>query len=145
MYDVVVVGASTAGLYAAELLAKKGKKVILFERDQEISPGRRTYIITPDIFNYIPDLDQDLIRHRISSILVRAGDISTEVLLKAPDIVIERTQLISKMLVLAKKAGVEIISGGEFIGFDHSGPELNLVIRIRGVRYKCYDQKPDWG
>ena len=136
MYDVVVIGASSAGLLAAELLAKKGKKVILFERDQDLSPARRTYIITSEIYRFIPDLPTELIRHTISSIRVQTGEHLAEIQLNSPDIVIERNQLIKKMVISAEKAGVEVVYGGEFIGFDQSGSGTNLIIRINGVDTK---------
>ena len=48
-YDVAVVGASTSGLYAAEQLARSGLSVGVFERQKELEPARRTYIITPQL------------------------------------------------------------------------------------------------
>ena len=47
-YDVVVIGVSSAGLNAAGILAKNGKKVALFERAVSFAPALRTYIITPE-------------------------------------------------------------------------------------------------
>jgi len=68
IYDVVVIGASTAGLFAAEILALHGKKVALFDRKTQNSPDLRTYIITPGLERIVPDFDPNLIRHKIGSI-----------------------------------------------------------------------------
>ena len=132
IYDVVVIGASSAGLLAAELLAKSGKKVILFERDRVISPDIRTYIITPGLFKFIPELPKELIRHKIGTIRIQTEELSAEIHLNSPDIVIERYQLIQRLLITAKKAGVEVITGGEFLGFDKSDHGTELMIRING-------------
>ena len=56
--DIAIIGASSSGLFAAEKLALAGKKVGVFEREKELNPTRRTYIITPylaDIFDNFPN------------------------------------------------------------------------------------------
>lgn len=45
MYDVVIVGACTAGTYFASLLAKKGLKVLVVDKDSEENLARRLDII----------------------------------------------------------------------------------------------------
>lgn len=40
-YDIVVVGACTAGLYFAALMARKGYRVLVIDRDSEEQLGRR--------------------------------------------------------------------------------------------------------
>ena len=72
-FDVVVIGASTAGLYTAELLAISGKKVALFDRNTE-KPDFRTYIITPGLIRIVPDFDSTLIRHETGTIHIQAGE-----------------------------------------------------------------------
>ncbi len=131
-YDVVVIGASSAGLFAAQLLAKEGKKVILFERDPVLTPGIRTYIITPGLFKIMPDFPQELFRHKIGTIQIQCGEQSTEIQLGSPDIIVDRGQLIQRLLVAAKDAGVEVVTGGEFIGFDKTDLGAELIIRING-------------
>jgi flavin-dependent dehydrogenase len=115
-YDVVVVGGSSAGLYAAEILAKAGKKVILFEQADNYHPANRTYIITPGLFNAMPDIDPGLILHSSSKFILHAGDIKTVLDLSSPDLVIDRSQLISSLMNRARKAGVELHYGSKFKG-----------------------------
>ncbi|MBW1764299.1 MAG: FAD-dependent oxidoreductase, partial [Deltaproteobacteria bacterium] len=74
IYDVVVIGASTAGLYAAEILALHGKKVALFDRKIVNNPDLRTYIITSGLERIVPDFDPILIRHMTCSIHIQAGE-----------------------------------------------------------------------
>ena len=117
IYDVVVIGASTAGLYAAEILALHGKKVALFDRKIINNPDLRTYIITPGLERIVPDFDPNLIRHKTGSIHIQVGEEVRSIQLSAPDLIIERSQLIGNFLSRAKKAGVEIFQKCDFLGF----------------------------
>ena len=115
-YDVVVIGASAAGLNAAEILAKNGKKVTLFERAVSFAPALRTYIITPGFYRVMPEKGSDLIRHEISAIHLQAADASAVIQLSSHDLIVERRQLITTLLKRAKNAGVEIYFESEFKG-----------------------------
>ena len=115
-YDVVVIGASAAGLNAAEILAKNGKKVALFEWAVSFAPALRTYIITPGFYRVMPEKGSDLIRHEISAIHLQAADASAVIQLSSPDLIVERRQLITTLLKRAKNAGVEIYFESEFKG-----------------------------
>ena len=129
IYDVVVIGASTAGLYAAEILALHGKKVALFDRKINNNPDLRTYIITPGLERIVPDFDPNLIRHKTGSIHIQVGEEVRSIQLSAPDLIIERSQLIGNFLSRAKKAGVEILQECEFLGFV--GGSKDGLIRIK--------------
>jgi len=113
-YDVVIIGASSAGLYVAEILAKNGKKVALFERAVSFAPELRTYIITPGLFRVMSETGSDLIRHEITAIHLQASNSHAVIQLSSPDIVVERSQLITTLLNRAKNAGVDIYFGSEF-------------------------------
>jgi len=115
-YDVVVVGASSAGLYAAEILAKSGKRVAVFERAESFAPEIRTYIITPGLFRVMPEADSDLIRHEITAIHLQAANACAAIKLSSPDLVVERVQLITTLLKRTKNVGVDLHFGSEFKG-----------------------------
>jgi flavin-dependent dehydrogenase len=44
-YDVIVVGAGTAGTYISWLLTKKGNSVLLVEKDEQENVGKRLDVI----------------------------------------------------------------------------------------------------
>ncbi|MFA5236089.1 MAG: FAD-dependent monooxygenase, partial [Bacilli bacterium] len=46
-YDVVIVGACTAGTYFSQLLAKRGLKVLVIDKDKEENLSKRL-----DIFHF---------------------------------------------------------------------------------------------
>ena len=115
-YDVVVIGASSAGLSAAEILAKGGKRVAVFERAESFAPDIRTYIITPGLFRVMPDVESELILHKINAIHLQTGRECAAIQLSSPDLIVERAQLITTLLKRAKSAGVEVHFGSEFKG-----------------------------
>ncbi len=113
-FDVVVIGASSAGLHAAEILAKNGKRVAVFERADSFAPEIRTYIITPGVFRVMPDIESELLLHEINEIHLQAGRERAAIKLSSPDLVVERDQLITALLNRAKNAGVEVRFGSKF-------------------------------
>ena len=113
-YDAVVIGASSAGLHTAEILAKHGKQVALYDRAESFFPARRTYIITRGLKRVIPDLVPESVRHEINVLQVQAGKETADIRLSSPDLIVERSQLLSILLNRAKEAGVQIYFGSEF-------------------------------
>ena len=126
-YDVVVIGTSSAGLYAAEILAKSGKRVAVFERAESFAPETRTYIITPGLFRVMPETDSDLIRHEITAIHLQAADACAVIQLSSLDLIVERVQLITTLLNRAINAGVEIHFGSEFKGLTTESGTTNRI------------------
>ena len=136
-YDVAVIGGSSAGLYAAEILAKNGKKVIVLEQDDSFNPDVRTYIITSNLFQVIPDFDSGLILHSTRTFHLQAGSNESVLELSDPDLVIDRNQLISSLLSRAKEAGVELRFGAKFQGVlpNDGNPQIEVLTGDGSVIY----------
>ncbi len=117
-YDIVIIGASSAGLYAAEVLATYGKRVAVFDRADAINPAERTYIITPGLTQVMPDIPAGLVQQEIDRFQIQSGQNQTEIHLSAPDLIIDRAELISTLAVRAKEAGVVLLNNYEFSGFE---------------------------
>jgi len=130
-YDVVIIGASSAGVYAAEILAKKGKRVAVFERAESFTPARRIYIITPGLNRVMPDVEPDLIGHEITSFHLQTGEKNAVIVLSSPDLIVERSQLIKTLLNRAQKAGVDIYFGSEFL--DLRTENGNTLIKVKSI------------
>lgn len=128
-YDVVVIGASSAGLYTAEILAKSGKRVAVFERAESFAPDIRTYIITPGLFRVMPDVESELILHKINAIHLQTGSESAVIQLSSPDLIVERVQLITTLLKRTKNAGVDLHFGTEFKGLitENGTTRINVL------------------
>lgn len=131
-YEAVIIGASSAGLFAAGLLAEHGLNVALFEKEEVIDPDPRTYIITSGLYRVMPDFDQELIRHKLDTIIIQAVEQSVEVPLASPDIVVDRRELILSLSKWAREAGAAIFTDSRFSGLDASLPTPNLRLNING-------------
>ncbi|MCS7287007.1 MAG: FAD-dependent monooxygenase [Anaerolineae bacterium] len=103
---VHIVGASTAGLYAAYRLARKGAKVHLYEAESFLNPAPRTLILTSYFLQVLDFPPDETILNRVWQFELISANSSTTVTLKKPDLVVERRKLISLLLQKAMEAGV---------------------------------------
>ena len=107
-YDIVIAGAGPAGLKAAETLAKKGKKVIVFERKNiigdKVCAGGLTF---KDIRQFnIPDR---IFERKFKKIYINTPHQRTEIKFKEPLIfTVKRTIFGQWLAQKAEKAGTEI-------------------------------------
>jgi flavin-dependent dehydrogenase len=108
LLDVAVIGASTAGLYAAEYLARAGQQVAVFEQQAELAPARRTYIITPHLQTIFPDVPPAHILHHSQIMAVETASEQLTVHFQTPDLIIERNALTHLLAQRAAQSGVTI-------------------------------------
>ena len=128
-YDVAIVGASSAGLYAAIQLARGGKRVAIFERQHELAPARRTLIVTPQwqrVLGYLPD---DAVLHRISVMEVVTMRETVSVELQDPDLIVERRRFAKHLEREAEDAGVVIYYGHRFQALEPHPEGALLFLR----------------
>lgn len=126
-FDVVVIGASVAGLYAAELLAKKGVRVALFEREGEIDPQRRTYIITSGLERVMGEIPYGLVKHQVSAYAVEAKSERVTIPLADADLIMERSEMRQSLSERARQAGAHLHLGFTFQGFREADGRAHLV------------------
>ena len=124
-FDVVVIGASTAGLHAAQKLVKAGKKVAVFDRQKEIIPARRTLIVTPEMYRVFPEFPEDMVLHRTSTMRLSSANITRDVQLNDPDLIVDRAQIIQWLLSKVRDAGAEVFLGHRFVSFESNGDRSN--------------------
>ncbi len=114
--DVAIIGASSAGLYAAEQLARAGQRVGVFEQQAEPASARRTLIVTSQLqrlLDYIPDA---AVLHRIHVMAVTTPSATLRVELQDPDLIVERGCLAHLLADRAQEAGAELCYGYRFQG-----------------------------
>jgi len=116
--DVVIVGASSSGLYTAQLLAEEGVEVALFERQEAIDPARRTYIITPGLERVMDEVPSGLVLHQISDLAVETRGQEVRIPLKEQDLILERNMMRKTLADRARKAVAEFRTGMAFKGFQ---------------------------
>ena len=126
--DIAIIGASSSGLFAAEKLALAGKKVGVFEREKELNPTRRTYIITPYLADIFDNFPKELILNRVSTMAVETSQAVVDIHLKQPDLIIERNQMINVLAERVQAAGVDIHFGYRFQEFRQRENETVLIL-----------------
>ena len=126
-YDVVIAGASAAGLYTAKLLAQAGKRVAIFERQVLLGKPGRTLIVTGELLRVLDFAPTDAILHQVDVMEMFAGNQTARVNLREPDLIIERGAMIRRLSDYATQAGAQI-------HLDHSVQSIdfnNNSIRIQ--------------
>jgi flavin-dependent dehydrogenase len=139
--EIAIIGASTAGLYAAELLSLAGMRVTVYERSPVLDPQERTYIITSSLEHALPDLKPTLVRHKVNHILLEAEGQTADIKLSKPDLILDRRELILELTQRAENAGVEIRLNTEFIGFNRSTEDVALRFSSGQTQFSA---KADW-
>lgn len=117
-FDVIVVGASSAGLYAAEQLAGAGRRVAVLERQEQLSHARRTLIVTPQLRRLLGYVPREALLHRIHTMSVATQHEAVDIRLRDPDLIIERAAFIQHLAERAEAAGAAMFYGHRFVGLE---------------------------
>lgn len=126
--NVVVVGASVAGLFTAYQLAKAGVRVRVYDAEPELSSETRTLIVTPAwlrLFDF--DVDDAILNYTDTFELISYGA-SARIPLHKPDVILERVRFIDLLASKVREAGGELILGHRFERMK-SGDSLRLCLR----------------
>lgn len=109
--DVVVVGASCAGLLAARDLAREGVRTLVLDSREDFDTPSRTWIVTPRIQDLLDfDIEESVVHETgVMELLVNGS--RRRVRLEEPDLVVERPALRRILAREAEEAGAEIELG----------------------------------
>ena len=130
--EIAIVGASASGLFTACLLAREGRDVAVFERADTLAPASRALIVTSAMRDYLGDLGDGSIKSQIDRYELFANGKVGEVRLGRPDLIIERTRLVSDLAEEAESAGVRIHLGYRFLGIAPKGESCSLTLEKDG-------------
>jgi flavin-dependent dehydrogenase len=133
-FDVVIIGASSAGLYAGEQLARAGRRVGVLEQNIELAPARRTLIVTPQLQRLLGYLPDTALLHRIQVMAVATPGASIYVELQDPDLIVERCRLTHLLADRAREAGAELCYGYRFQGLEPHSKGITLHLRAADGR-----------
>ena len=131
MSEVDIVGGSAAGLFAAYLLAREGKRVRLFDANDVLNVASRTLITTSrltEVLGFFPD---EAVVNRIDRIDLYSPRQSVTIPMKEPDLVVERAGVVRLLARKALDAGVDIRGGCKLVNIGPGDKGIRLTIRDR--------------
>ena len=106
---ILIVGAGPVGCYAAAMLAKKHKVIVIEEHQKTGKPIQCTGIVTADIFNYLPKTHQSIINKVKSARIIAPNNKEIKITLTKPDILLNREMFDTYFYNRAKKAGAKFL------------------------------------
>ncbi len=126
---IIIIGASTPGLFAASLLSRAGADVEVYERSGALDFAPRTLIVTEKISEVLGFVPEEVILNEVKYVELFSKSRSTRVELARPDLIIERQKLLILLARMAEEAGAKIFLGRRFLSFTSSGKGVNVVYR----------------
>ncbi len=127
--EICVVGGSAAGLFAAYLLAREGRRVRLFDSNDVMHTTSRTLITTSRLAEALGFFPHDAVINEIKEIELCSRQCSVTIPMMQPDLVVERAAIVRLLARKAVEAGVEIRGGCKFLDLK-PGPEgVTMIIR----------------
>ena len=127
--DVTVVGASAAGLFLAARVAATGARVRVLERAANVPPPARTLIATHRLREFLGPAGAGSIVNEIRTFELFADGVVASVGLRQPDVIVERSALVSDLAEHARVSGADIRFGQSFVGTEESPEGRSVVTR----------------
>lgn len=136
--EVVVVGGSAAGLYTAATVAAGGRRVRVLESKPGLEPAPRTLIVTDQFRGQLGDAAAQSIVNEIRRFELFTDGRSAQIALARPDLIIERSRLISALARSAKCVGANLSFDTRFLGLEPSARGLSVKIESGGNREELH-------
>jgi len=130
--EVIVVGGSAAGLFTAAKVAAGGRRVRVLESMPQLEPTPRTLIVTDHFRSQMGGGAQHSIVNEIRRFELFTDGRSAQVALAKPDLIIERSRLISALAKEAREAGAFISYDTRFLRIGPNARGLRLEVESGG-------------
>lgn len=130
--DVAIIGGSAVGFFTAHLLARKGCKVRVYEKGEDVCPSPRTLIVTSYMPDLIGSLCESVVLNKIGRFELFADGRVATISLRRPDLVIDRSKLIQRLAEQAEESGAKILTGHRFLGLKPNGKKLTFTVSYNG-------------
>jgi flavin-dependent dehydrogenase len=136
--EVVVVGGSAAGLYAAAKVARGGKRVRVLESKPTLEPAARTLIVTNHFRKQLGAAANECILNEIRRFELFTDGRSAQIALTKPDLIIERKRLIPALAREAREAGARMSFDTRFLGLSPNARGLRVEVEAGGRRAEIH-------
>jgi len=136
--EVIVVGGSAAGLFTAASVARGGRPVRLLESKPQLEPASRTLIVTDQFRSQLGASAQESIVNEIHRFELFTDGRSAQIALKKPDLIIERSRLITALARDAQLAGASFSFDTRFLGIGPNEHGLRLEVESAGKREELH-------
>lgn len=136
--EVIVVGASAAGLFTAASVARGGRAVRVLESKPQLEPASRTLIVTDHFRSQMSAVAQASVINEIRRFELFTDGRSAQITLKKSDLIIERSRLITALARDAQQAGTSLSFDTRFLGVGPNERGLRLEIESAGGRKELH-------
>jgi flavin-dependent dehydrogenase len=139
---VAVIGASIAGLFAAQSLAELQVPVDVYERSEQLAPRARTLIVTPELQRVLGFSPRSATLNKVHTLELCTSSQSVRVALREPDLIVERSELIRLLADRALRAGAQLHFSQDFVSVQRDGARSVVELRNRGSQRASYVTPP---
>lgn len=136
--EVIVVGGSAAGLFAAATVAGGGRRVRVLESRTGFEPASRSLIVTDQFRTQLGAAASESIVNEIRRFELFTDGRSAQVALARPDLIIERSRLIPALARSAQRAGANLSFDTRFLGLSPNGRGLRVEVDSAGHRQELH-------
>jgi flavin-dependent dehydrogenase len=136
--EVIVVGASAAGLYTAATVARGGRRVRVLESKPCFDPPARTLIVTSHFRKQLGASARESIINEIRRFELFTDGRSAQIALSKPDLIVERSRLIPALARDAQAAGANLSFDTRFLGLGPNSSGLILETETGGKREELH-------
>lgn len=136
--EVIIVGGSAAGFYAAAKVAQGGKRVRVLESKRGLEPAPRTLIVTSHFRNQLGASAKESILNEIRRFELFTDGRSAQVALSKPDLIIERAKLIPGLAREAQESGAQISFDTRFLGLSPNANGIRVQVESGGQREELH-------
>jgi flavin-dependent dehydrogenase len=136
--EIVIVGGSAAGLFTAATLARGGRAVRVLEAKSTFEPDPRTLIVTDHFRNQVGASAATSILNEIRRFELFTDGRSAQIALSKPDLIIERSKLITGLAKEAQEAGAQVSFDSRFVSLSPNSRGLHLEVESAGCRQELH-------
>ncbi len=132
--EIGIVGGSAAGLFTAHLLARAGRRVRIFEGAEDFDPRPRTLIVTSRMNEILGKVGTSAVLNEIRQFELFTDGRAARIVLRRPDLVVERAKLIRELATAAQQSGAEVLLGRRFVSMEQKRHALALHMQRSALR-----------